>query len=65
MAQKPDPRYEDLRERYADQVAPVSKIRMLRCDCCARTFFDFDGRPAEKAPGKHRCGAQLRWVWVE
>ena len=59
-----DARFEDLRERYAAQVAPASRIRMLRCDCCKQTFFDGQGRN-RKAPGKHRCGSQLRWVWVD
>ena len=64
-----DARFEDLRERYAAQVAPasaiVTRVRMLSCDRCARTFLNFEGLDQEKPPGKHRCGGQLRWVWVE
>jgi hypothetical protein len=53
-----DARFEDLRDRYAGQVVPASRIR--------RTFFDFEGRPPHKPPGNHvRCGKALRWVWVD
>jgi hypothetical protein len=66
VLQKPDDRFEDLRDRYAGQVAPASKIRMLECVTCRRTFFDFEGRTPHKPPGNHsKCGKQLRWVWVE
>jgi hypothetical protein len=49
-----------------DRFAPPAKVRMLRCDTCRKTFFDFEGRAPHKPPGNHsRCGKQLRWVWVD
>jgi hypothetical protein len=50
-----------------DRLAPpASKIRMLECVTCRRTFFDFERRPPHKPPGNHsKCGKALRWVWVE
>jgi hypothetical protein len=66
VAQTPDPRYEALNDRYGAQVVPASKIRMLECVTCRRTFFDFEGRMPHKPPGNHsKCGKALRWVWVE
>lgn len=44
-------------------MSPSSK--MLRCDKCAVTFFDSEGRDPKKPPGKHGrrgCDADLRWV---
>jgi hypothetical protein len=34
-----DARFEHLRERYASQVAPAARLRMVRCDRCRATFF--------------------------
>jgi len=60
------PAFAEAIEAPSPRVAAASKIRMLECVTCRRTFFDCEGRTPHKPPGNHsKCGNALRWVWVE